>query len=42
LAISVALTPSAAFVPARITEEKGKKAKTSSREFSLSNRRNVI
>lgn len=42
LAISAALTPSAAFVPARITAERGKKAKTSAREFSLSNKRNVI
>ena len=42
LAISAALTPSAAFVPARITAERGKKAKTSAREFSLSNKRNVM
>lgn len=42
LAISAALTPSAALVPARITAKRGKKAKTSAREFSLSNKRNVI
>ena len=42
LAISAALTSSAAFVPARITAERGKKAKTSAREFSLSNKRNVM
>lgn len=41
LAISAALTPSAAFVPARITAERRKKAKMSPRECSLNNRKNV-
>lgn len=38
LAISAGLTPSAAFVPARITAKRGQRAKTSAREFSLSNK----
>lgn len=42
LAISAALTPSAAFVPARITAERRKKDKKSPRECSLSNRKNVL